>query len=78
LLTNTISERPGTTYAEEWYALALELQEEAMRDGYLVSVDLDYNAEDDTFTVSCVAVIDGDMWVWDPEEDHVTHYAFLE
>jgi len=37
LLENDVSEKPDTTYAEDWYGRALEVQEDALKDGYVVS-----------------------------------------
>lgn len=36
LVENDISEKPDTQYVEDWYGRALEVQEAAARDGYLV------------------------------------------
>ena len=69
LMANDISEKPDTQYAGGWYGRALEVQEAAARDGYLVSVDYDYCEEDDTYDVWCATVIDGYIWLWDPETD---------
>ncbi len=69
LLTNDVSERPTTDYAEGWYRKALEIQEDALSDGYIISADYDYDAMTDTYSVFCVAIIDGDIWYWDPETD---------
>jgi len=71
LLANDVSEKPVTTYAEDWYGRALELQEDALRDGYLVSVDYDYNPETDAYLVYCTTVINGRIFFWDPETDEV-------
>ncbi|MFC1914867.1 hypothetical protein ACFLWK_01275 [Chloroflexota bacterium] len=69
LMANDISEKPDTQFIEDWYGRALEVQEAAARDGYLVSVDYDYYEEDDTYNVWCATVIDGYIWFWDPETD---------
>ncbi len=69
LMANDISEKPDTQYVEDWYGRALEVQEAAARDGYLVSVDYDYYEEDDTYDVWCATIIDGYIWLWDPETD---------
>jgi len=71
LLTNDVSEMPFATSYEEWYTKALQIQEDALRDGYIVSVDYDYYHETDTFGVWCVTIINGDIWYWDPEFDEV-------
>ena len=69
LIANDVSERPLTEYAEGWYSKALEIQEDALKDGYIVSVDYDYYEEEDLYDVWCITIIDGDIWYWDPETD---------
>ena len=69
LQANDVSDRPTAEYASEWYRKALEIQEDALRDGYIVSADYDYDAETDSYTVYCITIIDGDIWYWDPETD---------
>jgi hypothetical protein len=68
LKTNDVSEQPEPANAENWYSQALEIQEDAMRDGYYIWVDLD-PTEQNKFIVACVAIIDGDLWAWLPESD---------
>ena len=71
LIKNDVSRRSPTTSAEAWYSKALEIQEDAMRDGYMISVDEDSDDEGNA-SVYCVAVINGDIWYWDPETDEPT------
>ena len=71
LLENDVSEKPDITYADDWYGRALEVQEDALRDGYIVSVDYDYDAEDDSYFVWCTTIINGRIFYWDPEIDDV-------
>ncbi len=71
LLENDVSEKPYTTYADDWYGRALEVQEDALKDGYIVSADYDYNAEDDSYFVWCTTIINGRIFYWDPETDEV-------
>lgn len=71
LLENDVSEKPVTTYIEDWYGRALEIQEDALKDGYIISVDYDYYGEDDSYDVWCTTIIDGYIWYWDPEIDEV-------
>ena len=68
LSQNDVSEREDTTTAERWYSKALEIQEDALRDGFIISADYDED-EDGMVSVFCVAIIDGDIWWWDPETD---------
>lgn len=72
LTKNDVSKRPETTTAEAWYSKALEIQEDAMKDGYLISVDEDSDDEGDA-SVYNVAIINGDIWYWDPETDEPIH-----
>ncbi len=74
LVENEVSERAPTTFAENWYSKALEIQEDALKDGYIISVDLDYAPEAELFYVACVTIINGDIWYWDPETDEPTQY----
>lgn len=69
LLANDVSERPLVEYAEGWYSKALDIQEDAQADGYIVSVDYDYDEVEDSYWVWCATIIDGDIWFWDPETD---------
>ena len=69
LLSNDVSEQPWAMFPEGLYSKALEIQEDALRDGYIVSVDLDYDLETDLFYIFCVTIINGDIWFWDPETD---------
>jgi hypothetical protein len=69
LQANDVSDRPITDYASEWYSKALEIQEDALRDGYIVSADYYYDSYTETYIVYCITIIDGDIWYWDPETD---------
>jgi len=69
MLANDVSERPITEAAERWYSKALEIQETALKDGYIVSADYDYDEEADLYMVYCVTIINGEIWYWDPETD---------
>jgi hypothetical protein len=69
LQANDVSEQPISDYASEWYYKALQVQEDALKDGYTVSAAYYYDAATDTYVVYCVTIIDGDIWCWDPETD---------
>ncbi len=69
LEANDVSEKPVTPNAEDWYGRAIEVQEDALRDGYIVSVDYDYFEDTDDYFIWCITIIDGDIWYWDPETD---------
>jgi hypothetical protein len=69
LQANDVSDQPVCDYASEWYNKALQVQEDALRDGYIVSADYYYDSYTDTYIIYCVTVIDGNIWCWDPETD---------
>ena len=69
LNSNTVSILPPPTTYEDWYGRALQVQEDALKDGYIVSVDIDYYPDEDAFEIVCVTVIGGYLWVWYPETD---------
>jgi len=69
LASNDVSGPPYTPTVEEWYARAMELQQDALDDGYIISVDIDYF--EDGANVWCVAIINGSLFYWDPELDDV-------
>ncbi len=69
LQANDVSEKPICDYASEWYNKALEVQEDALRDGYIVSAAYYYDSYTETYIVDCTTIIDGDIWYWDPETD---------
>ena len=77
LFANGVSERPVSTTVENWYSKALQIQEDALKDGYIVSVDLDYDPETEGFYIACVTIINGDIWAWDPEADEPVQYYYL-
>lgn len=68
LANNDVSEQPAATTVEEMYAKGLAVQEAAARDGYIISVDFEVPYEFFYF-VYCVAIIDGDIWLWEVETD---------
>jgi len=77
LYLNTVSERMPSRTIQNWFAKALEVQEDALKDGYIISADIDYNEQTDEFSVICVAIIDGEYWAWDPQGDEPLHESRL-
>jgi len=71
LQNNGISELPVTTYETDWIARAYQLQEDALHDGYVVSVDYDYDVEADACAIFNTTIINGTIFYWDPESDEV-------
>jgi hypothetical protein len=62
LFENDVSDKPESTYVDGWFSKALEIQNEALLDGYIVSADYDYFEADDTYLVFCTTMIDGYVW----------------
>jgi len=77
LLANAVSERPPAEYAENLYAKALEIQEDALKDGYVVSAECAYYEDEDLFYISCTTIINGDFWYWEPETDEPLQWYAL-
>jgi len=77
LIVNDVSERPASTTAENLYSKALEIQADALQDGYIVSVDLDPGERPGEWFIACVTVIDGDLWAWGPENDEPVNVSPL-
>jgi len=77
LQANDVSDRPVTEYADDWYRRALEIQEDALRDGYIVSADYDLMEDGESAVVWCVAIINGRAFFWDPETDEVAEESFF-
>lgn len=38
---NDVSNKPTTEYADDWYIMALDIQADALEDGYVINVDYD-------------------------------------
>jgi len=78
LALNDVSELPPVDIfdAELNYSRALKLQADALKDGYIISVDIDVISYDLAY-IACVAIIDGDFWWWFPETDEPYKYTGL-
>jgi hypothetical protein len=68
LLQNDVSEQPASSSVEEMYTKGLVLQQNAIEDGYLISVDFEIPYPFFYFVYG-VAIIDGDIWLWEVEMD---------
>jgi outer membrane murein-binding lipoprotein Lpp len=77
LLANDVSERPAATIAETLYSKALEIQEDALEDGYIVSAEVYYDETTELFYIDCTTIINGDLWWWDPETDEPIQWYAL-
>jgi len=71
LASNTVSEEAQSIYADAWLRKALRLQQDALAEGYIVSVDYDYDIDTELFSIYCTTVINGTLFFWDPETDEV-------
>jgi len=66
---------PSSSDAVLWLRHALDLQQAAADDGFLISADYYGPFEDDTYVVWCSAVIaNGSYYWWDPDTDDI-YYA---
>jgi septal ring factor EnvC (AmiA/AmiB activator) len=74
---NTVSDQSPATTVEGWVNKALQVQAAALFDGYTVSVDYDYDATTEIYTVYNTTVIGGLIYFWDPETDEVTRESNL-
>ena len=71
LHTDDVSEKPDASSVGELYAKGMEIQRNALSDGYIISVDSDFNSMDGSLFVFCTTVIDEYVWYWDPQSDEV-------
>jgi myosin heavy subunit len=77
LKTNDKSEKPFRAGVEGLYSLALELQEDALNDGYIISVDVDPTERANVWYITCVTCINGELWAWSPESDEITKVSTI-
>jgi hypothetical protein len=68
LSQNDVSEQPASASVEEMYAKGLALQQDAIEDGYVISVDFEIPYPFFYFVYG-VAIIDGEIWLWEVETD---------
>lgn len=75
LAANDISDMPATELAETLVDRTLQLQEAALEDGYIISLDID--EDPDFFYVNALALIGGLIWIIDVETDEVYQWSSL-
>jgi hypothetical protein len=75
LLLNDVSDRPDAITIEDVFRKALEIQEDALTDGYIISAAIYYCFEGEEFYIWCLALVDGYIWTWDPETDELLNYS---
>ena len=68
LLSNDVSELPPASTVEQLYSKGLTIQEDALKDGYIISVDFEVPYPFMYFVYG-VAIIDGNIWLWEVETD---------
>ena len=75
---NDISDLPSLDLldTEGIYSRALNIQADALEDGYIISVDIDVVSNAIAY-IACVAIVNGDFWWWDPETDELNLYSGL-
>ena len=76
IFKNDVSDRPDTLYASDWYSYALDIQDDALEDGYIVSAWIDWYPDDDDFYVQCTAIVEGTVYMWDPETDELIDFSY--
>lgn len=69
--SNDVSEKPVTTYVEDWFVRALEVQADAIEGGYVVSADYDVDEDGMIVAVWCTAIAGGRLFYWDPETNEL-------
>ncbi len=75
LAGNDVSERSDVTVVEPLIDKALTLQEDALADGYIISVNMD--EDPDYWYIGCSALIDGYIWIVDVETDEVVQWSII-
>jgi hypothetical protein len=60
--------RRDTSFVDDAYRAALKVQTAGLADGYVISVDVDYDQGSGLYYVTCCAVAGNDVYYWLPEE----------
>ena len=72
LATDKVSEEPQANTYVSWYNKALKVQENAARDGFIISVQYHFCDERQVIEyIACLALINGYLFMWDPETDDI-------
>ena len=58
----------------ETFKTALRVQEDGLRDGYLISIMIDYQEAMINGVVFCASLVDGALYAWSPTSDEVFHF----
>ena len=62
-------------FVDESFQKALMVQQAGLEDGYLISINIEYTPEIESFTVSCNAIAAGKLYWWDPEDGQVNPWG---
>jgi len=60
--------QPFSTYADAAFRAALRVQEAGLQDGYLMSVNIEYDSTTDEYVTVCNALAGGQFYWWSPEQ----------
>jgi len=72
LAKDPVSEEPNALTYVGWYQKALRVQQNAIKDGFLISVQYHFCDERQVIEyIACLALINGYLFMWDPENDDV-------
>jgi hypothetical protein len=66
--------QPSTQYADDTFRASLIVQDAGLEDGYLISVDIDYDSATDLYTIGCNAIAGGSYYFWSPEQTTLYPY----
>lgn len=77
LYANDVSDRPASTIAEPLYEKALDIQEAALKDGFIISSYIDYYSDTGEYMIILEAVAGGDVYVFNPETDDLLNLSEL-
>ncbi len=66
--------QPLTQYADDSFRESLIVQEAGLEDGYLISVDIDYDSASGLYTIGCNAIAGGSYYFWSPEQTTIYPY----
>lgn len=69
--------QPETQYADEAFRAAVKAQQAALRDGYVVSIDIDGPDENDQYMVWCTAFVANTLYFWSPETTTVNQRDYF-
>ncbi len=79
LAKDAVSQEPQANTYVSWYNKALKVQENAARDGFLVSVQYHFCDERQVIEyIACLALIKGYLFMWDPETDDVVEDPYWD